>query len=179
MAIMEWDVQSGKKILQLSGHNGDVAALSLKPQDENVFVTASVDRTIRLWDLREKQCQQIFWGHGADVNSVKFHANGNNFVTCSEDKTCRLWDLRADQEVTSYKPRTPNSSFTSCGLSVSGRLVFCSSDDSTIHYWDLLAGEQLGNLSGHDNRITQISVAPSGIGIASASWDFAVRCWGM
>ena len=34
------------------GHNGDVAALSLKPGDSNIFVTGSVDRTARIWDLR-------------------------------------------------------------------------------------------------------------------------------
>ena len=36
----------------MQGHNGDVAALSLKPSDSNIFVTGSVDRTARLWDLR-------------------------------------------------------------------------------------------------------------------------------
>ncbi len=36
----------------MEGHNGDVAALSLKPRDSNIFVTGSVDRTARLWDLR-------------------------------------------------------------------------------------------------------------------------------
>ena len=179
MAIMEWDVETGKKLKSMSGHNGDVAALSLKPQDNNVFVTGSVDRTIRVWDLREDSCQQIFWGHEADVNSVNFHPNGYNFVTCSEDKTSRLWDIRSDQEVTQYKPPTPNSSFTCCGLSVSGRILFCSSDDSSIHSWDLIDGKHIGNLCGHENRITQISVAPSGIGIVSSSWDMNTRVWGM
>ena len=179
MAIMEWDVETGKKLKNMGGHNGDVAALSLKSQDNNVFVTGSVDRTIRLWDLRQDTCQQVFWGHEADVNSVNFHPNGFNFVTCSEDKTSRLWDIRSDQEVNQYKPPTPNSSFTCCGLSVSGRILFCSSDDASIHSWDLIDGTHLGNLCGHDNRITQISVAPSGIGIVSSSWDMNTRVWGM
>ena len=55
----------------------------------NRFLTGSVDRTIRLWDLRTDQCQQTFWGHEADVTSLAFHPCGNNFVTCSEDKTSR------------------------------------------------------------------------------------------
>ena len=55
----------------------------------NRFLTGSVDRTVRLWDLRTDQCQQTFWGHEADVTSLAFHPCGNNFVTCSEDKTSR------------------------------------------------------------------------------------------
>ncbi len=107
MKIMEWDIESGKKLKSLDGHNGDVAALSLRQEPDGsapvgVFVTGSVDRTIRLWDLRDAGsatggCQQVFWGHEADVNSVCFHPGGNNFVTCSEDKTARLWDIRSDQ----------------------------------------------------------------------------------
>ena len=62
MKIMEWDIESGKKLVSLDGHNGDVAALSLRPNSESEFVTGSVDRTIRLWDLRQADsgCRQVF-----------------------------------------------------------------------------------------------------------------------
>lgn len=179
MKIMEWDVTTGKKKLELPGHNGDIAGLSLKPQDYEVFVTSSVDRTCRLWDLRANGCQQTFWGHEADVNSICFHPSGNNFVTCSEDKTSRLWDIRADQDIATYKTPTPNSNFTCTQLSASGRILLCSSDDASVHMWDLVAKAHIGNLVGHENLITQISVAPSGIGLASSSWDNHVRCWGL
>ena len=39
-------------ITDVQGHNGDVAAMSLHPSQEGVFVTGSVDKTARLWDLR-------------------------------------------------------------------------------------------------------------------------------
>eukprot|EP00096_Caligus_rogercresseyi_P012108 TRINITY_DN4986_c0_g1_i1.p1 TRINITY_DN4986_c0_g1~~TRINITY_DN4986_c0_g1_i1.p1 ORF type:complete len:346 (-),score=109.02 TRINITY_DN4986_c0_g1_i1:231-1268(-) len=177
MKIMEWDLTTGKKKQDIDGHNGDIAGLSLKPQDNEVFVTSSVDRTCRIWDLRTSSCQQIFWGHEADVNSVYFHPSGNNFVTCSEDKTSRLWDIRSDQEIAVYKPPTPNSNFTCAATTVSGRILVCSSDDSSIHMWDLISKAHIGNLCGHENRITQISVAPSGLGLASSSWDNSVKCW--
>ena len=38
--------------MDVQGHNGDVAAMSLHPSQEGVFVTGSVDKTARLWDLR-------------------------------------------------------------------------------------------------------------------------------
>lgn len=55
MKIMEWDIETGKKIKAVDGHNGDVAALSLKNEEEgvsNVFVTGSVDRTVRMTETR-------------------------------------------------------------------------------------------------------------------------------
>lgn len=44
-------------------------SISLSP-DKNTYVTGSVDRTAKLWDVREKTPKQTFFGHAADVNSV-------------------------------------------------------------------------------------------------------------
>jgi len=178
MKVQHIEIESGKRLLDMQGHNGDVAALSLKPSDSNVFVTGSVDRTARLWDLRASGCTQTLWGHESDVNSVCFHSSSVTFVSCSEDKTVRLWDIRSDQEVCQYKASTPNSSFTSAGVSSSGRIIFGASDDSTVHMWDV-SGSHNGVLSGHENRITQLAVAPAGFAIATSSWDQNVRVWGL
>ena len=44
MKIMQLKTQTGQTLVNLEGHNGDVAALSLNPRDANTFVTGSVDR---------------------------------------------------------------------------------------------------------------------------------------
>lgn len=44
-------------------------SISLSP-DKQTFVTGSVDKTSKLWDLREAKPKQTFFGHTADVNSV-------------------------------------------------------------------------------------------------------------
>lgn len=65
-----WDLETGKRTNEVEGaHCGDVVSLSLAP-DINSFVTGSVDKTCKLWDLRELKCKQMFFGHEADVNSV-------------------------------------------------------------------------------------------------------------
>lgn len=65
-----WDLEVGKKTKEVEGaHAGDVVSLSLAP-DKSCFVTGSVDKTCKLWDLNELKCKQMFFGHEADVNSV-------------------------------------------------------------------------------------------------------------
>jgi len=56
--------------LELFGHAGDVVAMSVHPNDENLLITGSVDKTAKLWDLRLPAAQQTFYGHTADVNAV-------------------------------------------------------------------------------------------------------------
>lgn len=70
LASCIWDLESGKKTTDIDkAHAGDVVSMSLSP-DKNTFITGSVDRTCKLWDLRDNTCKQIFFGHQADVNSV-------------------------------------------------------------------------------------------------------------
>lgn len=83
-----WDLETGRKTTDFPAHNGDVVSISLSP-DNNTYITGSVDKTCRLWDIREKSPKQTFFGHEADVNSVcvrkliiKFIIDklGNNFT---------------------------------------------------------------------------------------------------
>ena len=66
--MMQFQIETGQKVVDLEGHNGDVAALSLKPDDRNVFATGSVDRTARIWDLR---APGIILGQATDNRDVK------------------------------------------------------------------------------------------------------------
>lgn len=63
----------GKKTSEFDAHAGDVVSISLSP-DKNTYVTGSVDRTCKLWDVRESTPKQTFFGHEADVNSVSVSA---------------------------------------------------------------------------------------------------------
>ncbi|XP_031635705.1 guanine nucleotide-binding protein subunit beta-2 [Contarinia nasturtii] len=177
MKICVWDLEVGKKTSEMDGHNGDVVSISLSP-DKNTFVTGSVDRTSKIWDLRENKPKQTFFGHTADVNSVFYHPSGQAFASASEDKTARMFDIRSDQQVANYAPQNPNSGFTSCALSLSGRYLFCGADDNSVYAWDTLKTTPAGSLNGHENRVTSITIAPSGIALVSCSWDQYVRVWG-
>lgn len=65
----QWDLESGKKTSEFDAHAGDVVSISLSP-DKSCYVTGSVDKTCKLWDVRETSPKQTFFGHKADVNSV-------------------------------------------------------------------------------------------------------------
>ncbi|XP_050309270.1 guanine nucleotide-binding protein subunit beta-2 [Anthonomus grandis grandis] len=177
MKVCQWDLETGRKTSDVVAHNGDVVSISLS-QDGNSFVTGSVDKTCMLWDVRDMKPKQTFFGHSADVNSVCFHPSGYAFATGSEDKSARMFDIRGDQQIAEYKPPNNKSGFTSCALSLSGRILLCGSDDNNVHMWDTLKTTHNGVLAGHENRITSVSMAANGIALSSCSWDQAVRVWG-
>lgn len=55
--------------MDFNGHAGDIAGLSLSP-DMKTYITGSVDKTAKLWDVREQGHKQMFFGHDMDVSSV-------------------------------------------------------------------------------------------------------------
>lgn len=62
-------MERGVKTMDFNGHAGDIAGLSLSP-DMKTYITGSVDKTAKLWDVRDDQPKQMFYGHEMDITSV-------------------------------------------------------------------------------------------------------------
>jgi len=67
--------------MEFEAHAGDVVSISLSP-DFKSYVTGSVDKSCRLWDLRDEKPKQTFFGHTSDVNSVCVSHNFRNNHGC-------------------------------------------------------------------------------------------------
>lgn len=130
-----WDVENEKIMKQFEGHGyahvhpkeyleGDVMSLEISPINPNVFVTGSVDRTARLWDIRSGEYTHCFSGHNSDIDCVKFLPNGHSFVTASDDASCKIFDIRAYKEINSFSTEYNSSGCTAVDLSKSGRIIF-------------------------------------------------------
>ena len=72
-----------------------VRAASFSP-DGRTVLTASQDKTARLWDAASgKQLQRLT--HEDAVRAASFSPDGRTVVTASEDNTARLWDAAKRQ----------------------------------------------------------------------------------
>src|SRR5262249_47031439 len=83
-------------ILTLRGHSDKVTSVSMTA-DARLAVSASEDRTIRVWDLKAGKCLRTFQGHSDKVHSVSVTPDGRRAVSGSEDHTLRVWDLENGQ----------------------------------------------------------------------------------
>ena len=73
---------------------------SFSPDGKRI-VTASEDKTARVWDAASgKPIGEPLKGHEACGDSAAFSPDGKRIVTASDDKTARVWDAderRADR----------------------------------------------------------------------------------
>ena len=184
---IRWDIASGRVLDTFAEHQADAMFLSVKPDDPNVFVSCSVDKTIKVWDIRDsQQSMQTFTGHMGDINGVDFMpSDGNAFATCSDDGTCRLWDLRAYQELAKFGKLQANQDtalppidgFTSIAFGKSGRLIFCGRSDAKVLAYDVLGGKATPafTLQGHESHVSCLGVSPNGEALCTGSWDESIK----
>jgi hypothetical protein len=56
-------------------------------------VTASGDKTARIWDAESGKEIAVLKGHTGSVWSAAFSGDGKRVVTASADRTARIWDV--------------------------------------------------------------------------------------
>jgi WD40 repeat protein len=89
---------AGKNVYNFSGHTSAFGSLVFSP-DGKRLLSASGDKTIKLWDMESGGEIKTFSGHDAFVVSALFSPDGQRIVSCSFDHTIRVWDAESGREI--------------------------------------------------------------------------------
>src|SRR5262249_9813131 len=88
---------TAREIAVLRGHGNSLWSAAFSP-DGSRIVTASWDKTARIWDAASGK-EIAMRGHDNLVNSAAFSRDGSRIVTASEDNTARIWDAATAKEI--------------------------------------------------------------------------------
>src|SRR6266550_3700999 len=155
-------------------HAAGVSSAQFSPDGQRV-VTASVDRTARLWDADTRKPVGEPMKHEDRVNSAQFSPDGQRVVTASEDWTARLWDAATGKPV--GEPMKHEDSVSSAQFSPDGQRVVTASNDSTARLWDAATGKPVGEPMKHEDSVSSVQFSPDGQRVVTAAWDEKARLW--
>lgn len=102
-------------------------------------MSASEDRTIKVWDIASGECVRTFEGHAAAVTSLAISADGRRMLSGSEDKSLRVWELPGGRQLRRFSDH--DRPVQAAALSPDGCLAFSGCDDGTVMVWKV--GESL------------------------------------
>ncbi|AKT39997.1 effector-associated domain EAD1-containing protein [Chondromyces crocatus] len=156
------------------GHERPVSACGVTP-DDGLLLSASADRTLRLWALGSGEPLAVLRGHEDEVTSCAITADGKMAVSSSVDATLRVWDLTAQRCLVSLEHE--GRWVTACAVSPDGKRVVGGLDNGRITVWDRASRRLVGSLQGHADYVTACQVTADGKRVVSASRDRTVRVW--
>lgn len=143
------------------------------------IVTASHDRTGRIWDARTGESIGPPLRHDDQVWHAAFSPNGKQVVTASRDGTACVWDAATGERLATLA----HDSFVSkAGYSPRGRFIATVSYDWNGRLWRLDEdGLPLDVdhplLLPHQAQVVCLDMSSDGRWMATASYDHTARVW--
>jgi WD40 repeat protein len=118
-----------------NGYNDQIRSVAVTA-DGRLAVSASVEGTLRVWDVTGGVCLHTLNGHTKPVTSVAVSADGRLAVLCStRDNTVRVSDIASGRHLHTLTGHT--GPLRSVAISADGQLVISASRDNTVRVWAL------------------------------------------
>jgi WD40 repeat protein len=155
-------------------HGAAVSSAAFSSDGSRV-VTASSDRTARVWDAATGKPLGPSFRHQEGVNSAAFNRDGSRVVTASSDRTARVWDAVTGKPL--GPPLQHQGAVWKAAFSPDGSRVVTASDDKTARIWDASTGKPIGVLLQHQGVVWSVAFSPDGTRVITASWDKTARVW--
>lgn len=128
------------------------------PPPGDLLVTASYDRTAKVWSVIGGACVHTLKGHTAMVSSAQFNRLGDCIVTSSYDFTAKVWDTASGQCTVTFSGHRGNVVFAM--FTADDEDVVTTSFDGTSRMWKVKTGQCIHTLKGHRKAVLKADIVP-------------------
>jgi WD40 repeat protein/uncharacterized caspase-like protein len=177
-------------LLTQTGHSGSVTATAFSP-DGFIIATASLDKTIILWEAATRREIRRLEGHTDGVLALAFSPNGKEIVSGANDGWVIVWDAQTGREL--RKTQGHHRNIRALAISRDGSLLAVGGDipspsttaaeiDDTLEILNFSTFKVLKKLDVFRATVATVAFSPDGRSFAAAGFMYShkqnvVRLW--
>lgn len=186
--IKTYNVGKGEHFL-LVDHKSVVRDLRFTPDGSLFLVSASLDTTLKVWDLKDDgNMVASMKGHPKAVYGCAFSPDCSLLASVGEQRTVIVWNFKTYKML--RKLQGHHNHVTACEFSVDGAMLATASYDTRVILWDPHTGEVLSQFShvfpilspvfaggSNSHFVRDICFSPDGLHFATVCDDNLARVW--
>jgi WD40 repeat protein len=130
----------------LEGHSECVYSVAFS-HNSTWLASASLDKTVKIWDASSGECLQTLEGHSSGLNSVAFSHDSTQLASASFDKTVKIWEASSGACLQTLEGHS--KWVRSVAFSHDSTRLASASHDKTVKIWEASSGACLQTLEGH------------------------------
>lgn len=157
----------------LKGHTDSVDQLCWFPQSAHQLCTASLDRTVRLWDSRTSKSTSIISTKGENIN-ICMSPDGRSIAVGNKEDVVTLIDVRAGRIRAEHAFKFEVNELS---WNHDATALFLTSGSGHVHVFDWPSMQTLTRLHAHTATCICIEFDPTGRYFAVGSADANVSIW--
>jgi WD40 repeat protein len=171
LSIAQSSLDSLRLVLPV-GHNEGINSVVFSPDGE-LALTASYDKTSRIFEVATGKELQVLGGHKNHLESAVFSPNGLFVITASSD-TVHIWDVKTGNVIQSFSGHFEE--VRSAVFSMNGKLIIIASG-KIARIYDVDTGKNLQVLTGHKKNVVSAIFSPNGKIVLTTSLDNTARIY--
>lgn len=168
----------------LTGHNHFISDLALS-NDNNMVISSSWDKTLRLWDLKTGKTTKRFVGHTKEVYTVALSQDNRQIISSGADLSIKLWNTLGENKFTTelhnhtdwvscvrYSPSIKTSS-----TKVDSKPYFASVGwDGRLKIWNTNFQIRY-SFKAHQGNVNALSISPNFKYVATGGKNKILNVW--
>ncbi|KAJ8922907.1 hypothetical protein NQ315_001449 [Exocentrus adspersus] len=161
-----------------TGHSKGIAAIRWFPRTAHLFLSASMDCRIKLWEVyNERRCIRTYYGHRQAVRDIAFNNSGKHFLSAGYDRYIKLWDTETGQVLSRFTSRKIPYCIKFNPDRNKQHLFVAGTSDKKIICWDTRSGDIVQEYDRHLGAVNTITFVDENRRFVTTSDDKSLRVW--